>query len=99
MKPNPVAAAAPAGPRATRALVLTFAVMLLAGCGSAAATGVADGASSSTASPPAAPAPAASSPATPSWPTHHRGRHDAGSRRQHVLRRRDRGRAVGARTL
>jgi hypothetical protein len=37
-------------------------VLLLAGCGSAAATGVADGASSSTASPPAAPVPASQAP-------------------------------------
>ena len=55
MKPNPAAPAAPAAPRAIRPLVFTLTVMLLAGCGSAAATRVADGASSSTASPPAAP--------------------------------------------
>ena len=42
MKPNPVATAAPVNPRAIRALVLTFAVLLLAGCGSAAGTGAAD---------------------------------------------------------
>jgi hypothetical protein len=39
--------------------------MLLAGCGSAATSRVADGASSSTSGPPAIPAPAASSSATP----------------------------------
>ena len=55
MKPNPAAPAAPAAPRAIRPLVFTLTVMLLAGCGSAAATRVADGASSSTASPSAAP--------------------------------------------
>ena len=55
MKPNPGAPAAPAAPRAIRPLVFTLTVMLLAGCGSAAATRVAEGASASTASPPAAP--------------------------------------------
>jgi hypothetical protein len=66
MKPNPVATAAPVNPRATRALVVTFAVLLIAGCGSAAGTGAADGASRWVASPPAAPAPASQAPATPS---------------------------------
>jgi hypothetical protein len=66
MKPNPVATAAPVNPRAPRALVLTFAVLLLAGCGSAAATGGADGASPSAASPPAAPVPTNRAPAASS---------------------------------
>jgi uncharacterized protein YceK len=69
MKPNPVATAAPVNPRATRALVLTFAVLLLAGCGSAAATGTADEGSPSAASPAAAPTPASLEPATSSVAT------------------------------
>ena len=66
MKPNPVATAVPVNPRATRALVVTVAVLLIAGCGSAAGTGAADDASPSAASPPAAPAPASQAPATSS---------------------------------
>jgi len=66
MKPNPVATAAPVNPRATRALVLTFAVLLLGGCGSAAGTGAADEGAPLGANPSAAPAPASPAPATPS---------------------------------
>jgi hypothetical protein len=54
---------------ATRPLVLTLAVMLLAGCGSGAAFLAAGGASSSTASPPATPEPAATSSVAPSVAT------------------------------
>jgi hypothetical protein len=64
MKPHPVAAAAAVNPRATRALVLTVAVLLLAGCGSAAATGAADEGAPSAANPSAAPVPAGQAPAS-----------------------------------
>ncbi len=102
MKPNPVATAAPVNPRATRALVLTFAVLLLAGCGSAAATGAADEGVTVGGQPlgrPGAGQPGAGHLVGDPFDGHHRGRHDPGSRGQHVLRRCDRGRAGGARTL
>ena len=66
MKPNPAATAPPVNPRATRALVLTFAVLLLAGCGSAAVIGTADEGAPSGANPSAAPAPAIQAPASSS---------------------------------
>ena len=62
MKPKPATPADPAAPRAIRPLVSSLMLLLVAGCGSAAATGVADGASPSTASPPAAAVPASLAP-------------------------------------
>ena len=83
MKPNLVAA------RAARPLVLTLAVMLLAGSGSGAASLAKDRATVATAG-----SPARWSRRLPSrrWPYRHQ--HPAGDRSQHVLRRRHRGSAV-----